>query len=409
MFNKIKIGKGEIFRGSLILFVMMNIFNFLNYLFHFSMARLLGPVDYGVLAVLMSIAYVFNVPVEAIQTIVSRYTTKLNVKGEYGKIKYLLVRSIRKIFVFSSLIFIIYIPIAFFVSYFTNINAGLVIFTGFLIFGVFLLPVIWGVLQGRKKFKSLGGSMITESFLKLVISISLVLFGFKVYGAMAGVILGVTLALLLSFSLIKEVRKAEIKKIKIEGIYSYGFPVVTVMFIVILMASLDIIFVKAFFDSDIAGKYAVASMLGKMIFFGTVAISKAMFPLTSEEHDKGNKPREVFKKAFLIVFFLCFVAVIAYWLIPKLIIWILFGKQYLEISNILIFIALAFSFLSLTNLSLIYALSVYKKKISFFLVFVLLEVLVFSLFHSNLLEFCIGFMTINFIMFLASLIFVARG
>lgn len=409
MLNKlIKLGKEEIVRGSLVLFVMINIFNFLNYVFHFSMARLLGPADYGVLAVLMSLVYIFSIPAESIQTIISRYTTEFNIKKRYGEIKYLLVKSMEKTIFFGILLFLIYLPISFFLSYFTDIEVGLIIFTGFLIFGGFLISILRGIMQGRKKFKSFGLSMIIESTLKLIIAILLVLFGLKTYGAMGGVITGVLITLLISFSFIRDVINSKIKRTKIRGIYAYSFPVTMVILTITLMMSLDIIFAKRFFPSEIAGKYAVASMLGKMIFFGTMAISKAMFPLTSESYDKGNKTKDIFKQAFFLIVGICSLSVIIYWFFPKLIITILFGKQYVEISYILGFIALAFSFISLSNLLLTYALSIKKRKISWFFLFIFLEIAIFSILHADLMEFSIAFMIINFIMFAASLIFIVK-
>ena len=79
----------ELGKGAIILFVTMNIFNVLNYLFHFAMARewMLGPEGYGTLAVLMSIIYIYGIPTEAIQNIITKLTSKLNVKHENKKIK----------------------------------------------------------------------------------------------------------------------------------------------------------------------------------------------------------------------------------------------------------------------------------------------------------------------------------
>src|SRR3989344_2547687 len=226
MFKKIfKFSKEEVVKGSLILFVMINVFNFLNYVFHFSMARMLKSENYGILAVLMSIVYIFSIPAEGIQTIISRYTSTYNIKQEYGKIKYLLFKSIRKIGIISIFLFLAYVPTALILGYFTKINSSLIAFTGILIFGILIIPVTRGVLQGRKKFKSLGWNMIFESIFKLALAVIFVLLGFKVYGAISGVILGLLLALLFSFFLIKEVLNAEIKKTKIEKIYSYSFPV----------------------------------------------------------------------------------------------------------------------------------------------------------------------------------------
>src|SRR3989338_1959753 len=86
----------ELGRGAFILFITINIFNLLNFLFHFSMGRLLGPAAYGILAVLMSLVYIYNIPSEAIQNIISRYTSKFNIKKEHGKIKSLLFKGLFK-------------------------------------------------------------------------------------------------------------------------------------------------------------------------------------------------------------------------------------------------------------------------------------------------------------------------
>ena len=89
-----KIFSSELGRGASILFITMSIFNILNFLFHFSMGRMLGPEEYRILAVLMSIIYIYNVPTEAIQTIISKYTSKFNLKKEHGKIKFLMLQAI---------------------------------------------------------------------------------------------------------------------------------------------------------------------------------------------------------------------------------------------------------------------------------------------------------------------------
>jgi len=77
----------ELLKGSLILLILLNIGNVINYVFQFSMARMLGPIDYGVFAVLTNIVYIFSVPTLSIQTVVSKNTTKFAIKNEYGNNK----------------------------------------------------------------------------------------------------------------------------------------------------------------------------------------------------------------------------------------------------------------------------------------------------------------------------------
>ena len=99
--------KDELVRGSLVLFLMINLFNFLNYVFHFTMARMLTVEDYGVMVVLMSFVYVFSIPVEAIQTIISKYTSKFSKSP--GKIKDLFLMTMKKAVRISVLLFMLFI------------------------------------------------------------------------------------------------------------------------------------------------------------------------------------------------------------------------------------------------------------------------------------------------------------
>ena len=82
-----KILSDEMVKGGIVLFIMISIFNFLNYLFHFITARMLDPSQYGVLVTLMSIIYIITIPSEAIQTIVTKYTSNFYKYKQYGKIR----------------------------------------------------------------------------------------------------------------------------------------------------------------------------------------------------------------------------------------------------------------------------------------------------------------------------------
>jgi len=49
----------------------------------------------------MSFVYIFYMPSEAIQTIITKYTNKLNINNEFGKIKDLMYRSLKMGFKYS--------------------------------------------------------------------------------------------------------------------------------------------------------------------------------------------------------------------------------------------------------------------------------------------------------------------
>jgi O-antigen/teichoic acid export membrane protein len=401
-----KIKRDELLMGGFVLFIMLNLFNVLNQVFHLVMARLLGPGDYAKLAVLFSIMYVFSIPSEAIQNIVASYISKLGNENKYGKIKFFLKKSFKKSARISILLFILYLPIALFLSYFLKINYLLFFITGIFIFLVFFIPLIRGVLQGQKRFGSLGLNMVIEGMIKVVLGITFVLIGFKVYGAIFALIASTGISFFLIFYVIKDIIRSEEIKENFSGIYSYSAPYFMSIISIVLMYSLDVILAKRFFDPVSAGNYAVVSALGKIILFSVYAISKAMLPLTSEGYKDNEKTSRLLKKSLMTASLISVCFLFIYLLIPSIIIQILYGKQYAIASNILFIIGISYTFLSFTNIILLYGLSINRiKKSSYSLfIFVIIEICLLSLFHKNLSQFSLGFLASNVLFFLYSLI-----
>jgi len=405
MFKKIL--KSELGKGVLILFFVMNLYNFLNFVFHFSMGRLLSPTDYGILAVLMSLVYIYGVPAEAIQNIISKYTSKFNLKNENGKIKFLMHKSLKRGFKIFFLVFILASLISIWLSKFLEINLFLILLTNLFIFASFSIPITRGVLQGRKKFGKLGISLVVESIFKLSLAIILVVMGFKVVGAMAGVLLGIFIAFIVSFYLNKDVLKVQKNEVNFNHIYGKSVPYFATMIVIIFALSIDIILAKKFFAPDMAGNYAVISMLGKMIFFGTMAIGKAMFPLTSEREGRKKESDRIFKKSFSVIFLICIFTISIFAFFPKVVIGILYGSRYVHMFPYLVYSGISLSILALSNLVLVYGLSINRvKKSGYLFIFLIIEIILLFLYHHTMMEYLMALIASNTIIFIGSLFLV---
>ena len=407
-----RIKKDELIKGGFILLITIGIFNILNYIFQMSMAKILGPADYGVLAVLMSFIYIMTIPSEAIQTVISRYISKFSIKKEYGKMKYLMNKSLKKGLFIAVIAFLIYIPIAYIFSLYLKINVSLIIFSGLYIFYVFSISIIRGILQGRKEFFRLGTTLVIESFIKLISGVFLVILGLKVYGAVGGVLLGGFLALIFAFNSIKKIIKSGEKSSNFSNPYLGNLPAITAVSSIVLMYSVDVIMAKFLFPAVIVGQYAFVSLIGKTILFSSLAVGRAMFPLSSENHNKGKPTIHLYKKSIVIVFLISIIALTAFLLAPKEIIKILSlgSEDYLGASNILFIMGLAFSFMSFSNIIIMYNLSTYKTKKSalYYTGFIFLEIILLAIFHANLIEFSLATLSVSIIMFLYSLFLVKR-
>lgn len=377
----------SLIKGSLILLITFNIFNVLNFFFQFAMARLLTPADYGILAALFSIIYIFGVFSEPIQTIITKYSAK---ERDTRKIKNIMLRSLRKSVKLSSFIFIIYLFASIPFSILLKIPYLLLSSTGIMIFASFLQPITRGVLQGKKRFNALGFNLIIEGISKICLAIMLVLIGFEVYGAMAATIIAALMAFLLSFFALKEILKSKEKLIRLPDIYSYSRPVFLALFSILAFYSLDIIIAKILFDETTAGFYAIASVLSKIIFIGTQPISKAMFPISAE--DKSAKKGNILSNALFILLPCIFLILGIYYLFPELLVRIFAGREIPESASILFYLAVAASLIASTNLILLYKLSLGRiRNYVAFLIFPLIELILLSLFSKTLLEFSIAY------------------
>jgi O-antigen/teichoic acid export membrane protein len=400
----------ELLRGSLILLFLTNIGNIFSYLFQFLMARLLGPVEYGTLAVITAIIAVFTIPSVSIQTVTAKKTTEYKTSGELTKINGLLRTFLKKSFKISIICFLGFIIISFPISKYLNIKLDVLILTGVFLFGAFLYPVGAGILQGMKKFTKLGFVYMLNTLLKLLIGVGLVLLGFKIYGAVLAFILGTLISFILIFPMIREILEYKSNKEEKINFSKNNWYTLISMIIIVLIYSIDVFFAKAFFSAEIAGKYSVISMVGKIVLFINLAIGNVMLPINTERFLNGNKNKNVIKKTLLLMTFICLFSLLLFQIFPELIIKILFGGEYSSMHGLLFYTGISFSIISFLNIFVLYIISenrISKKHLWGLFFFLLLQMIILWFYHSNIKEFVLAFMYSNIITFIGTL-FVSK-
>ena len=392
----------NLLKGSFILVLGFGLFNFFHFLFQFFMARMLSISDYGVLATLFAVIYIFSIFTESMQNVVVKYSSN---EPTNGKLKNILNRSMKKASTYSLIIFSFYLISAIFLANLLGISYMLLSVNGLVIFLALYLPITRGIMQGRKKFGLLSINMASESICKLILGLFFVFIGWKVYGAIFGVILGGSFSLLISFFQLKDVIKSDEKEADTIGIYNYAKPALLISAMIIIFYSLDVIIAKIFFEPEIAGAYAIASILGKIIFWGTLPISKAMFPMSAE--NKKNKTDNIFQSSFFILIFFIVISLLFFYFAPNFVIKIFSGKQIPLASSILFLLGISFSLISITNLILLHKLSINKiEGYKYLILFIFIEIILLSNFSSNLLEFSLAFITSSAAFLWGSLILI---
>lgn len=393
--------------GGLILLIAFNVYNAINFIFQFFMARMLSISEYGILAALFSISYVFGVFSESIQTVLMKYSAS---EENGGRLKNLLKKSLRNSLSISFILFILYLVFGALLSKLMNVPYYLIAMTGVLIFFSFLLPVTRGIMLGKGMFRPLSINLLAESLLKLIVGIILVYVGFSIFGAVSATILGVGIAFMLSLTGLKKIFAAKEEKAKTDKIYKYAIPVFFITLVVTLFFSLDTIIAKIIFDEEIAGHYALASILSKTIFWGTLPISKALFPMSAgnAKDDKSKSRNLLFNAIFLLASIILIVLVVFYFF-PEKIIGLFSGKTSAEASSILFYLGISMGCLSFANLALLYNLSKGKTRgFVYSLFFVLIEVILLFYFSSSIIHYSLALIAASIIFLIGSLFILGR-
>lgn len=376
-------------RSSMILLVTSTIAAAISYLFQFGMGRLLGPADYGILAVFFSILYVMQAPMQAVQLTITKFVAEFRAKSKFSLIKDFLMRSDKKIFLISLIIFFIFTILNKQIASFLNISDNLLVISfGFIFIGLFVISCVRGFLQGMQKFKALGFNLISESVIKLIASLTFIFSGFGVAGAVWGTNISIFLAFLLAFALLfKLLKKYESQHLNNEEkskIYSYSIPMLIALSSITALYSLDVILVKHFFTATDAGIYAAASLVAKVIFFALMPISQVMFPKIAELEMKKQKYTFIFLKSVLLVAGLSMLAILIYFIEPKFVLNFLFGAEYIAAVPLIGIFGIAISLMSICYVFVNYFLAIGKTGFVYVLpAFPVAEVILIWFIHGS--------------------------
>ena len=386
----VRLAGNKLIAGSLVMFSGTMVANVGNYIYHLLMGRMLGPVGYGELQSVISVAYLLFIFISALALTTTKFIAGLKGRGDQAGIRWLFAVLNRKVLLAASVVLILTIlgsPLA---KNFLHLHSTLpIIFAGLLFLISALSSVNRAILQGLLRFKQIVQSHISETAFKVAAAVILVSLGWTVDGATLALVLASLVGLWTAFRFLKPLRHGRSsqpdlnKKIFLQ----YGLPVFFSNLSFTSLFTNDIILVKHFFPAYEAGLYASLAVLGKIIFFATGAIPNVMFPMIVHRRSQGKKIKHLLLASLALLSIIAAAAVLVYWLFPKLMVRLLFGSDYLAIAPLLVWMAIFMSLYSLSYLLTSFSLSIEKTKVVFFgVAAALLQVTLIALFHQQLLQ-----------------------
>jgi O-antigen/teichoic acid export membrane protein len=396
-----KLAQSPLIKNSAILWVGMMAANMSNYLFHLLMGRFLGPVDYGVLASLISVFYFLTVPTVTVLTAVMKYSAEYQAEGNLAKVNGLYKDSTKWLGVTGLVLFVIFAAASPWISRFLNIpTVTPVIMLSLVIPVAYIIPINRGIMQGLESFGQLSINYSLEAILKLVVGLLLVYLGYQVSGAIAGIVLAMFVCYGLSFFPVSSLlRKSGTQEVHLKNILKYSFSVFLALLCLSSYFSVDVILVKHFLSATNAGYYSGLSILGKIVVFASMAIVSVMFPIVTSLHTKDQEHSHYLLYTLSLVSLVSGVIVVAYFVAPSLIIHILFGQKYAPMAPYIGIFGVAMLFLALSSALINYYLAIHQTRfVPLLVVLAILQVVLISWFHSSIKEVTLVMIAVMFLL-----------
>lgn len=356
-------------------------------LFHLSAARYLGPEQYSVLGVFASILFTVVLLSSTAYLIITRFITYHHTRYQYEQINYLVSVSLKYLFAFGFLIFLIFFIFAESIAEFFNINTiGPVVMLGFAIWLQLLVPIYEGAFKGLDNLHAMGRMRVFESLTRLAILLVFAYLSLSVTSMVFALGIGTFIALAVSYVPIRDLQRLHMVRPNMSEIWEYARSAAFVTIPIALLLNLDIIVVKHLFEPHQAGVYAAASLLAKIPFIFSWVFGSVIFPRVTKLYVDGRPTSHLLRTSLKWMVVVVIISVTISLFFANTIFAFVFGPTYT--SNYFMGpYAFAMGLLSIVNILAVYQLALKRftlaKVIPWFLV---LEFILFWFFHATIFQ-----------------------
>jgi O-antigen/teichoic acid export membrane protein len=361
----------------------------LNYAYQVFMGRALGPEQYGVFGALFALFYLVNVLGRGIRFSASRFTAEL--ADDDAALSAFTKGFLLQATGFSVAVFFALAILAPLLSGFLDVSNALFILAiaGTAPFGL-ALTANFGTFQGLQWFPSLGGYKVLLAGTKLVFGVGLVVLGYGVFGAFAGLVLSsIVVFAATTYHLRSRLRSTGwAPEFDYSRAYRYTAPAVLAGFCMTVPTTVDVILAKHFFGAHTAGLYVSASVLGKILVFLPMGISTALFPKVSEGGATGGVATDLLVRALLYTAAIAGAGAAVYWFAPSFVLTTFYGPAYVEAASILGWYGAAIVAFALACVVLNFELARDNDRFVYgFTVLSFVEIALMVAFHASPLQF----------------------
>lgn len=274
----------KLLRDSAWLVAAAQIGNIANLVFQVFMMHRLDDTEYGALAAMLGLTMALSLPLDAVRSWVAHVSARLEQGGRRADLAVWLSRA-RRHTAFAALL----VAVGFLVArnplalWFGVGRGELVAWTGILLAGSMISPVIQGALQGVQAFGSMALLGQAQALLRLGLGVAFVLWiGARADLALAAQVASVLLVLGAgAWELQRRLDRPSDSDLVDSGDpagWGYALRSLGVLAAVGILMNADVILAKRYLDPALAGPFARAATLARAIVFLPAPIALALFP-----------------------------------------------------------------------------------------------------------------------------------
>ncbi|MBW1672193.1 MAG: flippase [Deltaproteobacteria bacterium] len=271
-------------RGSIYLIASLVAFHLSGYLIHFMLVRIINPITYGTIGVILSILTVLQIfLLHGIPTAAAKYLSE-GANGKEIRDKSLLLQLIYALFI-AFLVFITAPMIADLLndqSYTTYIR-----FLPIVIFVRSINQLFNNFFNGYREFMKQSIHMAIDSFPRLFFVFTFIYMGYGVYGVLGGYAAASLIGIIYAIYFFEPKKTNE--SVSYRQILSFSFPVILYSVLFHLITSLDLFFIKSStIPGESVGFYTSARVLSTIFTIVSISFSLTLLPSISHSISTGD-------------------------------------------------------------------------------------------------------------------------
>ncbi|MGB7342352.1 MAG: oligosaccharide flippase family protein [Phototrophicaceae bacterium] len=401
--------------GKLVFLVVTTGVSGLNLIHNLLMGRLLSPADYGQLTFVNTILLIISLIPSGMQTVSARYSSIYESQEKDDLMQSLWRFGTRYGWITGVLIsFLLFLLAPFFVDWFQLRNVWIVYPIAFGVPFFLATGTERGLLQGTERYYWLSGAYLMEGVIRLGLGVILTLVLTQTNRGLDGAIWALSQSLILTWfvawlsfysrSPIRDTLTAErsetLSAERKMWLSLFGYTAMALLGQALITNS-DFVLVKTYFDSYDAGLYAAISVIGRIVYFGTLPLTVLIVPIIARQQVQGKSTQKLF---FLLMgsgIILCGGLVLASLLFAPLIVETLYGTAYVDAAYLLPMYTVAAALFVLTNLLVTYRVALGKGSETWMpLVAAVAQIIGVIFFHDSLITIIIVQIIIMSVLFM---------